>query len=323
MRGQVIPESPKRIVADYDAATAYIQLEDWPTSIASLENFRKRYPKDKKFKNGVTEKLALAYSKNGNQSKAAGEMLVLAKLPGDAERKRDLMWRAAELYQEDGQQQKAIGIYKQYVKAYPSPLSRSIELRHKIAESYRAKNDRKNLNIWLNEIVRADARGKNERSPRSKYLAATASLELIEPLHRSYKKAKLTIPLKTSLRKKKKLMERSIDAYSKAMKYQVAEVTTEATFQIGEIYNDFAKSLMDSQRPKGLDEEQLEEYELLLEEQAFPFEEKAIDIHLANFKRIPSGTYDEPTRKSLRVLGELMPFRFAKVESTDIYVEIQ
>jgi hypothetical protein len=103
----------------------------------------------------------------------------------------------------------------------------------------------------------------------------------------------------------------------------VEEVTTEATFQIAEIYHNFAKSLLKSQRPKGLSEDQLEEYDLLLEEQAFPFEEKAIDIHLANFKRIPSGTFDEPTKKSLKILGELMPFRFARVESTDVYVELQ
>ncbi|TNF88302.1 MAG: tetratricopeptide repeat protein [Gammaproteobacteria bacterium] len=321
--GQVIPESPKRIVADYDAATAYIQLEDWPTAINRLETFRKRYPKNKQFSDGVTEKLALAYSKNGNQSLAAREILTLSKLPGTPERKRDLMWRAAELYEESGQTGRAIGVYKNYVKTYPYPLERSMELRHKIAEFYRAKNDTKNLHFWLNDIVRADAEAKSRRTDRSKYLAATASLELIAPLHRSYEKAKLTVPLKTSLRKKKKLMQQSIDAYSKAMKYQVAEVTTEATFQIAEIYHDFATSLMNSQRPKGLDEEQLEEYELLLEEQAFPFEEKAIDIHLTNFKRIPQGTYDEPTKKSLKVLGEMMPFRYARVESTDAYVDIQ
>ena len=321
--GQVIPESPKRVVADYDAATAYVQLEDWPSAITQLEAFRKKYPRNKKLQDGVTEKLALAYSKSGNQSLAAREILTLSTLPGTPERKRDLMWRAAELYEESGQPERAIGIYKNYVKAYPYPLERSMELRHKIAESYRAKNDTRNLHVWLNEIVRADAQAKSRRNARSKYLAATASLELIEPLNRSYKKAKLTVPLKTSLQKKKKLMQQSIDAYSRAMNYQVEEVTTEATFQIAEIYLDFAESLMNSQRPKGLDEEQLEEYELLLEEQAFPFEEKAIDIHLTNFKRIPQGTYDEPTKKSLQALGELMPFRFAKVESADAYVEIQ
>ncbi|MDH3537647.1 MAG: tetratricopeptide repeat protein, partial [Gammaproteobacteria bacterium] len=321
--GQVIPESPKRAVADYDAATAYLQLEDWPTAISQLEAFRKRYPKEKKLNDGVTEKLALAYSKNGNQALAAREILALSNMPGSPERKRDLMWRAAELYQESGQPDRAIAIYKNYVKAYPYPLERSMELRHKIAESYRARNDTRNLNIWLNDIIQADARAGAQRNARSKYLAATASLELIAPLQQSYQNVKLTVPLKTSLGKKKKLMQQSIDAYSRAMKYQVQEVTTEATFQIAEIYRNFARSLMTSQRPKGLDEEQLEEYELLLEEQAFPFEEKAIDIHLANFKRIPAGTYDEPTKKSLQVLGEMMPFRFAKVESTDTYVDIQ
>jgi len=321
--GQVVPQSPKRIVADYDAATAYIQLEDWPVAITQLETFRKRYPKDKKFSTGVTEKLALAYSSNGNPSQAASEMLALSTLPGSIERKRDLMWRSAELYEQADQQDKAIGIYKNYVKAYPYPLARSIELRYRIAESYRAKNDTRNLHIWLNNIVQADARGKSERSDRSRYLAATASIELIRPLQQKYLKTRLTVPLKTSLKKKKKLMQQSLDAYRQAMTYQVEEVTTEATYQVAEIYHDFAKSLMTSQRPGGLSEEQLEEYDLLLEEQAFPFEEKAIDIHLANFKRIPQGTYDEPIKKSLVVLGELLPFRYAKVESTDVYVEFQ
>lgn len=321
--GEVIPESPKRIVADYDAATAYVVLKDWPATIAQLEAFRKLYPGNQKFNSGVTEKLALAYSQNGDQARAAGEMLALSALPGSAERKRDLMWRAAELYQQDGQPDRAIAIYKDYVRDYPYPLQRSIELRYQIAESYRAKNDIKNLNYWLSDIVRADARAGAERNERSRYLAANASLELVEPLHRSYRKAKLTVPLKTSLRKKKKLMQQSIDAYSKSINYQVQGVTTEATFQIAEIYNEFARALMGSERPRGLDEEQLEEYDLLLEEQAFPFEEKAIEIHLANFRRIPDGTYDEPTQKSLQVLGELMPFRYARAESSDSYVEIQ
>ncbi len=321
--GQVIPESPKRIVAEYDAASAYVKLEDWEATISQLETFRKRYPQDRKFTSGVTEMLALAYSKTGNQSMAAGEMLALSRLSDSAEMRRDLMWQAAELYRQDGQQARAIEIYKDYVKAYPYPLERSIELRHRIAESYRTKGDTRNLHYWLNEIIRADASGKSERSPRSRYLAATATLELVQPLHHAYKKARLTIPLKASLRAKRDLMQKAIDAYSKAIGYQVQEVTTESTFQIAEIYHDFAKSLMNSQRPGGLSEEELEEYDLLLEEQAIPFEEKAIDIHLANFKRIPAGTYDESTKKSLRALGELMPFRFAKMESSDSYVEIQ
>ena len=319
--GKIIPESPKRVVAEYDAATAYIELQDWPKSINLLEAFRKRYPKEKKLQSGVSEKLALAYSKNGNQAKAANEMIALSTTAPKA-RRQELMWAAAGLYEEAGDKPKAISVYKSYVKAYPQPLDRAIELRHRIAEFYGAKKDQKTRSYWLKEIVIADARGKKQRTDRTRYLAATASMELVKPLHRSYQKTKLTIPLKKSLKKKKNLMQQSIDAYSKALKYQVEEVTTEATFQIAEIYHSFAQSLLESQRPKGLSEEELEEYDLLLEEQAYPFEEKAIDIHLSNFKRIPKGTYDQPVKDSLKVLGELMPFRYAKVEQTEAYVEL-
>ncbi len=320
--GTTVPESPTRIVADYDAASVYVELQDWPQAVEHLEGFRRRYPGDRRFAEGVTENLALAYSNSGKQTLAAREMLALAKFPGNGERQRDLMWRAAEIYRQSAQDARAIEVYKDYVKAYPYPLERSMELRHQIAESYRAAGDHANLKKWLEEIVRADAAAGSQRTARSRYLAATASLELVAPLQQSYRQVKLTVPLKTSLQKKKQLMQKSIDAYSNAIKYQVEEVTTEATFQIAEIYRHFARSILDSQRPRGLDEEQLEEYELLLEEQAYPFEEKAIDIHLANFKRIPAGTYDEPTRNSLRALGEMMPYRFARIEGTETYVEI-
>ncbi|MFA9419275.1 MAG: tetratricopeptide repeat protein [Gammaproteobacteria bacterium] len=320
--GVVVPTSPKRIVADYDAATAYVELKDWPQAITLLKSFRKKYPKDERWKTGVSEKLALAYSMQGDHALAANEMMTLSASTQSASRKKDLMWGAAELYQKAGKKDEAIAIYKAYVKSYPAPLERSIELKFRIAESYREKNNTRKLHYWLNEIVKADANAKSERSPRSKYLAATASIELTKPIQRSFQSVKLTVPLKKSLKKKKKLMQKSIAAYTKALNYQVEEVTAEATYQIAEIYHSFARDLLESQRPKGLNEEELEEYELLLEEQAYPFEEKAIDIHLTNFKRIPKGAYNQSVKNSLKVLGDLMPFRYAKVEVADAYVEL-
>ena len=118
-------------------------------------------------------------------------------------------------------------------------------------------------------------------------------------------------------------MQESIDAYSKAAKYQVEEVTTAATYEIGEIYRDFANALLNSDRPKNLDEEALEEYNYLLEDQAYPFEEKAINIHQSNLLRIPTGSYDDAIKDSLQVLAKLLPFRYDKSELVEKYVEVQ
>lgn len=317
--GKNVPESSKRIVADYDAATEYITLKDWPAAIALLEGFRKKYPRETKWQQGVGEKLALAYTSTGQHGKSAAELMKLVSVAPQAER-QDMMWQAAELYQQAGDEKQAVAVYKTYLKSYPNPFPRAIELRHKIAEYYRAQKDARNHRYWLNELIKADNNAGKQRTDRSRYLAATATLELVKPVHESFRQARLTVPLKKSLNKKKELMKSSIDAYTRAAKYQVEEVTTTATFNIAEIYREFATALLKSERPRNLNADELEEYNYLLEDQAYPFEEKAIDIHEQNITRIPGGSWDESIRNSLAALGKLLPFRYAKSEVTDGFV---
>jgi hypothetical protein len=94
-------------------------------------------------------------------------------------------------------------------------------------------------------------------------------------------------------------------------------VSTAATFQTAELYRDFGKALMTSQRPKGLKKDEIEQYNVMLEEQAFPFEEKAIEVHEVNAKRTASGIYDKAVRDSITALGQLRPARYAKVERAE------
>jgi hypothetical protein len=58
----------------------------------------------------------------------------------------------------------------------------------------------------------------------------------------------------------------------------------------------------------------LEEYELALEETAFPYEEKSIGVHEKNLELIRSGIYNAWIEKSLAKLATLMPARYAKRE---------
>ena len=61
---------------------------------------------------------------------------------------------------------------------------------------------------------------------------------------------------------------------------------------------------------------------MLLEEQAFPFEEKAIQLHEVNTARAKDGTYDEwGCKKSFAALAQLNPGRYAKVEIGEQQVE--
>jgi hypothetical protein len=71
---------------------------------------------------------------------------------------------------------------------------------------------------------------------------------------------------------------------------------------------------MDSQRPQELDVLELEQYDMLLEEQAYPFEEKAIEIHQINARRSHEGVYDSWVQRSFEALATLLPARYNKRE---------
>jgi hypothetical protein len=127
---------------------------------------------------------------------------------------------------------------------------------------------------------------------------------------------KLEKPFEVNLGKKRDLMKTATQAFSKLVDYEIGEVTAAATFYLAEIYAHFSKALMTSERPEGLSPLELEQYDLALEEQAYPFEEKAIDVHESNLKLISRGVYNVWIEKSLQKLAEFMPARYAKPEET-------
>ena len=68
--------------------------------------------------------------------------------------------------------------------------------------------------------------------------------------------------------------------------------------------------------PRGLYPLELEQYELALEDQAYPFEEKAIKVHQSNLALVTKGVYNEWVEKSLQKLAKLVPARYDKPEET-------
>ncbi len=318
---KITPNSPLLATAEYDAASLLIKEGKLTKAARILVKFRKKYPGKKKLQLGTTEKLAYIYTETKQYAKAAGEIEKLLKTKGDANFKRNMTWQAANLYIKGGNKKNGVRLYKQYIKKYPVPLVEAMEARNTLAEYYKKTRQYKKWGYWLREIIKADAQGGRARTDRTKYLAGTATLILAKPLRTQYNKVRLRIPLKKSLKKKKRLMQKAIKAYKQALNYKVADVSTSATYQIAEIYNDFARALIKSQRPRGLSADEKEQYSILLEEQAFPFEEKAIDIHVANVKNVTEGIYNDWIKKSLKQLSKLQPVRYAKTEKVEKYVD--
>jgi TolA-binding protein len=318
--GQLAPTSSIRSTADFDAATALINTKQWDRAIPVLEGFRRNFP-NHKFSADVTRKLAVAYSESNHPGEAAAEFERIAQNPTeDPAVQREAVQQAADLYARTGNRPKATVMLEQLVARYPTPLDPAIEARQKLADYALKDNDRARYEKWLKEIIQADSGAGKSRTDRSRLYAARASLVFAEPTKDEFAAVKLTAPLKKSLAAKNKALQVAIKAYTTAADYGVPEVTTASTYEIAELYRLLAKDLMQSDRPKSLSGDALEQYNVLLEEQSFPFEEKAIEIHRSNAQRALSGVYDEWVQKSYDALAAMSPGRYARSETIDDYV---
>jgi cellulose synthase operon protein C len=313
----VAPTSTAAAKAQYDAAALLLSSQQWAAAAEVLERFRNTYPQDD-LQPDVTRKLAAAYLESGRQRDAAVELeRVAARDAEDAEVRRTALWQAAELYAAANDAPSARRAYADYVQRFPTPTDLAIEARHELAELAAAAGDPAARERWLEELVAADAAAGASRSERSRFLAAQASLELARPLDAAARAVKLVVPLDRSLAQKKAAMEATLSAYTRAASYGVAEVTTAASYSMADLYRDLGRSLLGSERPAGLSAEELEQYDLLLEEQAYPFEEKAIGIHETNARRAAEGVYDQWVRRSYAALAEMKPARYDRKELLD------
>jgi cellulose synthase operon protein C len=310
---QVAPTSAIRATAEYDAAASLIVLKDWTAAAVSLEAFRRNYPKST-LQAEVPGKLAVCYLESGQPLKAASEFEAMAGGGKDVKFSSGALWQAAELYEKAGHEKNATAAYERYVKQYPRPLEPAIEARYRLATLSKKNGQSARYLAWTREIVEADRTGGSERTDRTRYLAATGALVLLEPQEESYRQAKLVEPLKKNLKIKKERMQTLLDAYGKVSDYAVAEASTAAAYRSAELYTDFSRALINSQRPKGLSADELEQYNVLLEEQAYPFEEKAIEVHEINARRASNGIYDQWVKSSYVALSKLRPVRYAKTE---------
>lgn len=308
---RIIDVAPKTEAASsglYDAIALSIEHQQWLPAITYIKTFRKRYP-NHKYSTDVTKKLSVAYLNSKQDVAAAKELEKLSGKENSTEYKMASLLKAAQLYQDNDEHKAAIRSYEKYVKAYRKPFAPYQESLHQLALLNKGK---KSL-AWHKKILESDKKTpSNVKNTRTNFIASTAAMTLARDQHRIFKRIKLVLPLKKHLTNKKRTMQTSVNYFAKAASYGIAETATEATYSIANIYNGFSQALLNSEVPKNMDEDTQEEYMFLLEDQAFPFEEKAIEFYEINLLYSAEDINDQWIRKSLQQLQLLFPLRYQR-----------
>jgi len=312
---QVAPDSGIRAVAEYDAGAALIRLEDWAAAASVLDTFRRTHP-DHELGREATKQMAFVYREDGKLAGAATEYERVAAEAQDPELRSDALLVAGGLYETSELPAKALAVYLNFVSEFTEPIERVVETRFKMAEIYREQNEEASYHEELRLIVEIDRTAGGNRTDRVRYLAAQSSLVLSERLYSLFSDIRLVLPFEQNLRKKQARMDAALAAFGELVSYEVGEVTAAATFYIAEVYYNFSKALLDSERPSDLAPDEMQDYEMVLEEEAFPFEEQAIEVHEKNLELMAAGVYNHWIEDSLEKLAVMMPGRYAKFESS-------
>ena len=304
--------------AQIDVSSIYMLLSDWDNAIQRLIKLRDKYP-NSQFDKDITHKLSVAYLNNNQDKYAALEFEKIYEFTKDLKLKRTAIWQAAELYETGGDRWRSVKAYKKYIKQFKQPSSLYVEAMNKLSDLYTDLKLSDKRNYWLTQIIKY-VRSSKESSDRMKYLASKATMIKARDYYASFKRVKLTVPLKVSLTKKKKVLKNTVSSLKKVNQYKMYDHVSESIFWMAETYYDFSKSLMSSERPKNLSELELEQYDVLLEDQAIPFEDQAIRYYLQNLQALKQGRYGKWVAKSIDRLSTIYPSKYRRKELVESHI---
>ena len=131
--------------------------------------------------------------------------------------------------------------------------------------------------------------------------------------------------LKVRLKQKTDLLKEAAKAFLDCVSMGVAEWTTAALYQIGHVYESFAKSLRDSPAPPEVKtDDQKADYTSQIEEFAVPMEERSLDAYENGWKKaLDLGIYNQWTAKMRDALGRLNSELYPAFKETGFEVRSQ
>lgn len=308
----VFPGSDIAIKGRFDAANTLLKAKDWQPAINELKRFRTDYPQHV-LSAGVSEKLVLAYTASSQPLRAARQLMAMANsveagvqlAPEDARR---YQLRAAELFHTAEAVQERNAIYSSYLATGPVAMEAAEHvqlqtMRHRLIEAGNQPPQ------WQADMVTAELES-NWHSEQTLRWAARSALTMGAEMADAFVAVKLGIPLESSLVQKQRAMEEAQAHFRNAESLGGDTVLSETLYRRAELHRAMARDLMASTAPEELNELEKMQYRMLLEEEAYPFEERAIALHSKNHQRITAGEFNQWIEKSLSVLADLHPGRY-------------
>ena len=199
-------------------------------------------------------------------------------------------------------------LYARYANSAKQP-SRRIKVLVRLAVARVELGDEAGARDALERAVSQHKTHLRQLDERGRYFGARAHFLQAQRILNEFEQIKVEGDVKqlsARLKRKAELLKRASAALLDTAKLGVAEWTTASLYQVGSIYESFAKSLVNSPAPANLTAEQAEEYRMQIDEFVVPIEEKSIEAYESGYqKALDLGIFNAWTAKMREALGRL------------------
>ena len=300
----VLPDSEIAIRARFDASNALLKASEWQTAINELNRFRLDYPAHE-LTDEVSEKLVYAYHESRQPLKAAGELMAASER---AQNPWPLKLRAAALYHQAGELPERNALYVDWLAVAPDPDAAADHVQQQTMRQRLIESGADSVRQQKAMVTREAA--SQWHSEETLLWAGKAALALGASVAQEFAGIRLEHPLERALERKQKAMEQAQAYFLEAESFAGETVASEVLYRRAELYRTLAADLMASEVPSELNELEAMQYQMLLEEEAWPLEERAMELHSRNHGRIASQGFDEWIGQSLEALAVMHPGRY-------------
>jgi TolA-binding protein len=306
------PDSDVAQVSLYNAGKLYrnMGLERKATNL--FETLAAKYT-ESEFASEALQMSVLILEALGDPLKAAEDSMALAAR-SDGEEKAAALLKAAQLYSGGADPARAAQARKEYLALFAeSVVERSRQL-------YLMGRDLEEVNRWEDArtayLDNVQFQKEHQGEQEITIFAARSQLRIAERTFEEYGAFHIGPPVDETVIRKRELLQGVIREFVAAGSYKTSDVITASNFFIGRALELFKDDILTSPVPPGLTQPEKEEYDLLLQEMAFPFEEKALNAYRVNIKRsVTLEILDPWIEKTYERMAELAPWAYQRDEA--------
>ncbi|MBS1245338.1 MAG: hypothetical protein H6R41_1875, partial [Deltaproteobacteria bacterium] len=221
------------------------------------------------------------------------------------------LFHAARLAEEHGPSGAAERRFTVYRAKYANPRWKWAYATLSLGLAGRQRGETKSSIRLMEEGLRKADAGVEEEAPEEfAELTGKARIAIGENWAEQFRKTRLVVPLEKSLAIKDRFFRRALGAFEKVESEAPLEVALQASLLSGDLFVEYGKAILSSQRPKGLKGDEREGYEGALQDRARSFYERSIDRYAGALDRLEDeeGPADlaVPIRKRLETAQALL-----------------